>query len=61
MAVTLTINGQSTESSIGRSLFEQAEALNIDVPTSCRKLGKCKECMVEVVDGMDLLSAPTEP
>ena len=30
------------------------------MPTSCRKQGKCKECMVEVVEGMELLSAPTE-
>jgi uncharacterized 2Fe-2S/4Fe-4S cluster protein (DUF4445 family) len=61
MAVTLTINGQSTEAAGGRSLFEQAEALGIDVPTSCRKQGKCKECMVEVVEGMDLLSARAKP
>ena len=31
------------------------------MPTSCRKQGKCKECMVEVVEGMDLLSARAEP
>ncbi len=53
MAVTLTINGQSTEAPSGLSLFDQAEAIGIDVPTSCRKQGKCKECMVEVVEGMD--------
>ena len=61
MAVTLTINGQSIEAANGRSLFEQAESLHIDVPTSCRKQGKCKECMVEVVEGMDLLSERAEP
>ena len=61
MTATLTINGQSIEAASGQSLFEQAEALGIDVPTSCRKQGKCKECMVEVVEGMDLLSQPTEP
>ena len=61
MTVTLTINGQSTETASGRSLFEHAEALEIDVPTSCRKQGKCKECMVEVIGGMDLLSARTDP
>ncbi len=49
MAVTLTINGQSIQATDGRSLFDYAEALGIDVPTSCRKQGKCKECMVEVV------------
>jgi uncharacterized 2Fe-2S/4Fe-4S cluster protein (DUF4445 family) len=61
MAVTLTINGQSIEAAGGQSLFDYAEALGIDVPTSCRKQGKCKECMVEVVEGMDALSALAEP
>ncbi len=61
MAVTLTINGQSIRATGGRSLFDHAEALGIDVPTSCRKQGKCKECMVEVVEGMDALSAIAEP
>jgi uncharacterized 2Fe-2S/4Fe-4S cluster protein (DUF4445 family) len=60
MAVTLTINGQSTPAIPGLSIFDQAEALGIDVPTSCRKQGKCKECMVEIVEGMDCLSPMTE-
>ena len=55
MAVTLTINGQSIQATDARSLFDYAEALGIDVPTSCRKQGKCKECMVEVVEGMSAL------
>jgi uncharacterized 2Fe-2S/4Fe-4S cluster protein (DUF4445 family) len=61
MAVTLTINGRSTQATDRRSLFDYAEALGIDVPTSCRKQGKCKECMVEVVEGMSALSAIAEP
>ena len=61
MAVTLTINGQSIEATGNRSLFDYAEALGIDVPTSCRKQGKCKECMVEVVEGMGALSPIAEP
>ena len=60
MAVTLIINGQSTEANAALSLFDQAEAMGIDVPTSCRKQGKCKECMVEVVEGMESLSPLTE-
>lgn len=60
MAVTLTINGQSTEADPSLSLFDQADAMGIDVPTSCLKQGKCKECMVEVVEGMEILSPPTE-
>lgn len=61
MSVTLTINGQSTEACAGWSLFDHAEALGIDVPTSCRKQGKCRECMVEVVEGLDALSAHADP
>jgi uncharacterized 2Fe-2S/4Fe-4S cluster protein (DUF4445 family) len=61
MAVTLIINGESIEARSGLSLFEHAESLGIDVPTSCRKQGKCRECMVEVVEGMSALSAMTEP
>jgi len=61
MAVTLTINGHSIEATGNQSLFDYAEGLGIDVPTSCRKQGKCKECMVEVVEGMDALSVLAEP
>jgi uncharacterized 2Fe-2S/4Fe-4S cluster protein (DUF4445 family) len=61
MAVTLTINGESIEATGGQSLFDYAEVMGIDVPTSCRKQGKCKECMVEVVEGMSTLSALAEP
>ena len=61
MAVTLTINGRTTQATDGPSLFDYAETLDIDVPTSCRKQGKCKECMVEVVEGMSLLSPIAEP
>jgi uncharacterized 2Fe-2S/4Fe-4S cluster protein (DUF4445 family) len=60
MAVTLSINGQTTDAKAGVSLFEQAEALGVEVPTSCRKQGKCKECMVEIVVGADELSPMTE-
>ena len=61
MAITLTINGQSIQATDARSLFDYAEAMGIDVPTSCRKQGKCKECLVEVVEGMSALSARAGP
>ena len=60
MPVTLTINGRSIEPSPGQSLFECAELAGIRVPTSCRMQGRCKECIVEIAGGMDLLSGPTE-
>jgi uncharacterized 2Fe-2S/4Fe-4S cluster protein (DUF4445 family) len=59
MAATLTINGQSTAAPIGATIFECAEAVGVRVPTSCNKQGKCKECMVEVAEGMELLGTRT--
>ena len=60
MSVSLTINGHSTTDTGGQSIFDCAEALGVQVPTSCQKNGKCKECIVEVTDGLYLLSAPNE-
>jgi len=45
----------------GQSLFEWAEEMGVQIPTSCRKNGRCKECVVEVVSGMPLLSERSEP
>lgn len=59
MAVKLVINGQDIEAAPGPSLFDYAERLEIRVPTSCRKQGKCKECLVEVVEGGERLSTPS--
>ena len=62
MSVELHFNNQRAEIVPGPSLFECAASLGVYVPTSCIKQGKCKECLVEVVEGMDLLSpkAPQE-
>jgi uncharacterized 2Fe-2S/4Fe-4S cluster protein (DUF4445 family) len=56
MSVELHFNRQQTSIEPGSSLFDYAETLGIQVPTSCRKQGKCKECLVEVVAGMECLS-----
>ncbi|HTY87944.1 MAG TPA: ASKHA domain-containing protein [Candidatus Acidoferrum sp.] len=56
MSVELHFNHQQTRVVPGGSLFEYAESLGLNVPTSCRKQGKCKECVVEVTEGMDCLS-----
>ena len=60
MSVQVTINGIHAEAAAGRSLFDCAEQLGVRVPTSCLKQGKCKECIVEIIEGMDCLSASTE-
>jgi uncharacterized 2Fe-2S/4Fe-4S cluster protein (DUF4445 family) len=57
MSVELHFNHQQSSAVAGSSLFDCAELLGIKVPTSCRKQGKCKECLVEVTAGMEYLSA----
>ena len=60
MPVTLTINGHRIAAPVGQSLFAAAEQAGVRVPTSCVTQGKCKECVVEVNRGIDLLSPPTD-
>ena len=60
MGVELHFNNQSGRVAPGVSLFEHAERCNVKVPTSCRKQCKCKECLVEVVEGMNCLSLRSE-
>jgi uncharacterized 2Fe-2S/4Fe-4S cluster protein (DUF4445 family) len=59
MSVELHFNHRICEAAYGSSLFDCAETLGIKVPTSCGKQGKCKECLVEVLEGMEFLSRPT--
>lgn len=56
MSVELHINSIIGAGAPGESVFECAEKLGVQVPTSCRKQGRCRECVVEVIEGMDLLS-----
>jgi len=56
----LEIDGRQGSAAPEASLFETAEALGVRVPTSCRKQGKCRECLVEIERGGELLT-PREP
>jgi uncharacterized 2Fe-2S/4Fe-4S cluster protein (DUF4445 family) len=60
MSVQLNINNESVVACEAKSLFEYGESAGVQVPSSCRKQGKCRECMVEVTVGGHLLSARTE-
>jgi uncharacterized 2Fe-2S/4Fe-4S cluster protein (DUF4445 family) len=57
--VQLHFNLRQHDFPAGLSLFDCAESLEIKVPTSCRKQGKCKECLVEITEGMEFLSPRT--
>jgi uncharacterized 2Fe-2S/4Fe-4S cluster protein (DUF4445 family) len=56
MSLELHFNNQCSHVAPGPSLFDCAETLGIKVPTSCRKQGKCKECLVEITEGIERLS-----
>ncbi len=56
MSVELHFNHQRTDAAPGSSLFECAESMGVYVPTSCLKQGKCKECLVEITEGVECLS-----
>jgi uncharacterized 2Fe-2S/4Fe-4S cluster protein (DUF4445 family) len=60
MAVTLIVNGHRIQAPVGASLFDAAGQAGVRVPTSCVTQGKCKECVVEITRGMELLTPPTE-
>ncbi len=59
LPVTLTVNGRTAAASSGRTLFDLATGLGVRVPTSCQTNGKCKECVVEIAEGLNRLSPPT--
>jgi len=55
----VTIDGSCGSVAVGTTLFDFAESLNLTVPTSCYKQGKCRECLVEIESGGELLSPLT--
>jgi len=57
--VELHVNTRSAVVAPGTSVFDAARALGVFVPTSCITQGKCKECLVEVAEGMEHLSPRT--
>ncbi len=61
MSVELHINDKAAPVEPGPSLFEFAEdQFGIYVPNSCRKRGKCRECLVEIIEGAELLTPKTQ-
>ena len=59
MAVQIEINLENTSIVAGETLFDCAEKMGVRVPTSCRKNGKCRECLLEVTAGMEALTPRT--
>lgn len=44
----------------GSLLFDEAAALSVVVPASCKRTGRCHECVVDVRQGYDQLAPRTE-
>ena len=57
---TVSHDGKAQPLAIGMTLFDCADELAIEVPTSCQRNGRCHECVVEVRAGDAALSARTE-
>jgi uncharacterized 2Fe-2S/4Fe-4S cluster protein (DUF4445 family) len=59
-AGTARSNGGEVPLYKGNTLFDLADQLKVQVPTSCFRTGHCHECIVEVKKGEDALNQPTE-
>jgi uncharacterized 2Fe-2S/4Fe-4S cluster protein (DUF4445 family) len=55
----ITLMGDAGVALNNASMFDLAEKMQVQVPTSCKKNGKCRECLIEVTEGMDLLTPRT--
>jgi len=56
------LNGQRIEAHPGETLFTIADRCSESappIPSSCNRAGRCKECIVEVLEGADALTPPT--
>ena len=59
--MTVSHLGTTRELSVGKTIFDYADELSVEVPTSCLRTGRCHECVVEITEGMESLGERTEP
>ena len=57
---TITSDGKVYQLTPGKTVFDYADDLDVQVPTSCFRTGQCHECIVEIKRGMDSLQPPNE-
>ena len=57
---TITSDGKVHQLTPGKTVFDYADDLAVQVPTSCFRTGQCHECIVEIKRGMDSLRPPNE-
>jgi len=59
MTLRVLVDGREARGEAGATLYACAESVGVYVPTSCFAQGKCRECLVEVELGAELLSPRT--
>ena len=52
-------DGASRPLAVGQTVFDYADELAVQVPTSCGRTGHCHECIVEIKEGMEALNGRT--
>ena len=57
---TIACDGKVYQLTPGKTVFDYADDLAVQVPTSCFRTGQCHECIVEITRGMDALQPPNE-
>ena len=57
---TVSHDGKTQPLALGMTLFDCADELAVEVPTSCQRNGRCHECVVEVTGGDEALSARSD-
>lgn len=57
---TISCDGNVYHLSPGKTVFDYADELDVQVPTSCFRTGQCHECIVEILEGMENLRPPNE-
>lgn len=53
-------DGERRKLVVGKNVFDYADELMVQVPTSCGRTGHCHECIVEIEEGMKALEPRTE-
>jgi uncharacterized 2Fe-2S/4Fe-4S cluster protein (DUF4445 family) len=56
----ITHDNQKLDLVSGKTIFDYADDLKVQVPTSCGRAGICHECVVEITEGMECLSPRSE-
>jgi uncharacterized 2Fe-2S/4Fe-4S cluster protein (DUF4445 family) len=56
----VTCNGKPCAAQVGMSLIDHADDVDVPVPSSCGRVGICHDCIVQIANGDEALSARTE-